>query len=368
MGLKNFLSKTRVIDIQSCLPDGIVLITTEGTIQWNNDVAMTLFPQVVSLINTNIDEYLVDGLNIIIASANTAKPVVAKTVGSEEYMELTAKAIEGAYVVSLRDATQKYKTVNTIIEGHENSKKINNDKNTFLIKLSNDLKSPLHSIVGFSQAIIDGLGGKVSEKQEKYLKIINKNSSDLLYFFNKLLELSQTESDAFEKDIKFFDIANTINSVIRTSEQLYSEKKLEMSLTVEENVKKTIYSDEKAFKLMFQTLMETLIRATDLGTIEVNLATADEEFLTTHNLTDCSGIVVTIMSSSNGILESEIPTLFDPYAVVDKSNKRSILRAIALASVRNLMNYLHGIVWAETVPLKGTAFKIILPFEKEVNE
>ena len=56
MGLKNFLSKTRVIDIQSCLPDGIVLITTEGTIQWNNDVAMTLFPQVVSLINTNMQK------------------------------------------------------------------------------------------------------------------------------------------------------------------------------------------------------------------------------------------------------------------------------------------------------------------------
>ena len=141
-----------------------------------------------------------------------------------------------------------------------------------------------------------------------------------------------------------------------------------MSLNVEENVKKTIYSDEKAFKLMFQTLMETLIRATDLGSIEVNLATADEEFLATHNLVDCSGLIITIMSSSNGILESEIPTLFDPYAVVDKSNKRSIIRAIALASVRNLMNYLQGIVWAENVPLKGTAFKIILPFEKEVNE
>ena len=60
MGIKNFLSKTRVIDIQSCLPDGVILVTTEGTIQWNNDVAMTLFPQVVSLINTNVDEYLDD--------------------------------------------------------------------------------------------------------------------------------------------------------------------------------------------------------------------------------------------------------------------------------------------------------------------
>ena len=83
MGIKNFLSKTRVIDIQSCLPDGVILVTTEGTIQWNNDVAMTLFPQVVSLINTNVDEYLDDGLNIIIAAADTSKPVVAKVVGSE---------------------------------------------------------------------------------------------------------------------------------------------------------------------------------------------------------------------------------------------------------------------------------------------
>lgn len=368
MGLKNFLSKTRVIDIQSCLPDGIILITTEGVIQWNNDVATTLFPQVVSFINTNIDELLENGLNTVIAAVGTGKPAVAKVVGAEEYIELTVKTIEGAYVVSMRDATQKYKTVNTIIEGHENIKKINYDKNSFLIKLSNDLKSPLHSIIGFSQAIIDGLGGDVSEKQEKYLKIINKNSSDLLHFFNKLLELSQTESDAFEKEIKFFDIVNTISSIIKTNEQLYSDKKLNIALTVEDGVKKTVYSDEKAFRLMFQTLMETLIRATDLGSIEVNLAMAEEEFLATHNLTDCSGIVITVMSSSNSILESEIPTLFDPYAVVEKSNKRSIIRAIALACVRNIMNYLHGIVWAETVPLKGTAFKIILPFEKEINE
>lgn len=368
MGIKNFLSKTRVIDIQSCLPDGVILITTEGSIQWNNDVAMNLFPRVVSLINTEIDQLLEDGLNIVINAAKTSTPAVAKVLDSDEYMELTAKPIEGAYVVSLRDATQKYKTVNTIIEGHENSKKINNEKNSFLIKLSNDLKSPLHSIVGFSQAIMDGLGGSVTEKQEKYLRIINKSSSDLLYFFNKVLELSQTESDAFEKEIKFFDIANVISSTIRTSEQLYSDKKLDMILTVEENLKKTVYTDEKAFRMMFQTLLETLIRATDLGTIEVNLEAADEEFLATHNLTNCTGMLITIMSTSNGILESEIPTLFDPYAVVEKSNKRSIIRAIALASVRNLMNYLHGIVWAETVPLKGTVFKIILPFEKEVNE
>ena len=368
MGIKNFLSKTRVIDIQSCLPDGVVLITTEGVIQWANDVAQQLFPESISLINTNINDYLENGYNVIYGAAVNNKAAIVKVCNTDEYLEVTAKSIEGAFVVSMRDATQKYKTVNNIIEGHENSKKINYDKNNFLIKLSNDLKSPLHSIIGFSQAIIDGLGGAVSEKQDKYLKIINKNSADLLYFFNKLIELSQTESYIFDKDAKYFDIANSISSILRTNEQLYAEKNIEMNINVQENTKKTIYSDEAAFKLMFQTLIETLVRATDIGSIDVELTNADDEFLATHNMADCSALLITVISSSNTVLESEIPTLFDPYAVIDKSNKRTILRAISLASVRNIMNYLHGIVWAETIPLKGTAFRMILPFKKEENE
>lgn len=368
MGIKNFLSKTRVIDIQSCLPDAVVLITTEGVIQWANDVAVKLFPEAISLINTNINDYLENGYNVVCNAITEGKPVIAKVCRAEEYLEITAKSIEGAFVVSMRDTTQKYKTVNNIIEGHENSKKINYDKNNFLIKLANDLKSPLHSIIGFSQAIIDGLGGTVSEKQDKYLKIINKNSADLLYFFNKLVELSQTESNIFDKDKKYFDVVNCISAILKTNEQLYSEKKIEMNVEVQENTKKTIYSDEAAFKLMFQTLIETLVRATDIGTIDVELANADEEFLATHNMTNCSAVLITVISSSNTVLESELPTLFDPYAVVEKSNKRTIIRAISLASVRNIMNYLNGIVWAETIPLRGTAFKIILPFEKEENE
>lgn len=368
MGIKNFLSKTRVIDIQSCLPDGVVLITPEGTIQWANEVAGQLFPQKTNLINTNIDDLLDGGVNAIIAAAGTKKPSIAKFINSDEYVEITAKEIEGAFVVSLRDTTQKYKTVNNIIEGHENSKKINTDKNAFLIKLANDLKSPLHSIIGFSQAIVDGLGGTVTDKQDKYLKIINKNSSDLLYFFNKLIELSQTESDLFEKEVKFFDIANAVTSIVKTNEQLYSDKKIEMSVNVLENTKKTIHSDEKAFRLMFQTLLETLIKAMDIGSIDIEISNADEEFLATHNIIGCSAMAITVLSSSNTILESEIPTLFDPYAVIDKSNKRTVLRAISLACVRNVINYLHGIIWAETIPLKGTAFKMIIPFEKDTNE
>lgn len=369
MGIKNFLSKNRVVDIQSCLPDGVVLINTAGLIQWFNSVAVDLFllPD-TNISNMPIDDFLENGLETISTVAETNQSSIIKLVNADEYIDLTAKEIDGAYVVSMRNATKKYKEVNTLFERHETSQKTNNNKNSFFIKLSNELRSPIHSVIGFSQAIIDGLGGSVSEKQAKYLKIINKNSTDLLYFFNKLVELSQTENDSFDKEIKYFDIVDTIKAIVKTNEQLYSDKNLELVLDIDEMTKRTIYTDEKAFKSMFQTLLETIIRSTDIGTIQINTTSATEEFLATHNMGDYSAIVLSITSSTNTILESEIETLFDPYVIVDKSNKRTLVRSLALASVRNILNYLHGVIWVETAPLKGTIFNVIIPFEKETNE
>ena len=84
---------------------------------------------------------------------------------------------------------------------------VNREKNNFLIKLANDFKAPIQSIVGFSQAMADGLGGEMSEQQEKYIRIINKNSTDLMYFVGKLLELSQTESCLSKAENKTFDVS-----------------------------------------------------------------------------------------------------------------------------------------------------------------
>ena len=53
--------------------------------------------------------------------------------------------------------------------------------------------------------------------------------------------------------------------------------------------------------------------------------------------------------------------MFDPYAIVDSSNRKNVLRAIVLASVKNLVQSLNGIVWAESKILKNTSFNIIIP-------
>ena len=241
------------------------------------------------------------------------------------------------------------------------------DLRELISNISHDIKTPLTAIKGYAEGMIDGVAD-TKEKQEKYLRIINKHSSDLLHYFNQLLFLSETEMRAFSTDVKFFDIENAVLTTVKTCEQLYPEKQLDISTVVDEDLRKTIYSDEKAFKLMFQTLFETIMRSADIGAINVSMKNADEELLAAHNLSEYKGIHIQITNNSNGILESEIPTLFNPYSVVDNGNKRTIVRSISLASVKNIMNYLHGLIWAETEPLKGTVFNIVIPFDGDKHE
>lgn len=294
--------------------------------------------------------------------------MIAKSTGNDEYYEITSREIEGGYVASLRDSTQNYKRISNILEEQESSQKINSDKNMFLVKLANEFNSPIQSIIGFAQGILDGLGGTVSDKQAKYVNIIKKNSSELLYFFSKLVELSQSEGNLISNDEKYFDIVSVLDSVVKANKHFYTEKAVNISFEVDNELKKTVYQRETAFKLMMQNLIETFMREIDLGNVYVTLADADEDFLTSRNIPVDSSLLITVSSSNITVLENELPTLFNPYATIEKANKRTIPRALALGTAANIAKDLGGVIWAEILPMKGLVFNIVIPREKAHNE
>ena len=188
MDFKKILFKTNSIDVEKALPDAVIFINRDGKIQWINDIASEIFEtSKMHLMTSHIFDFVENAMNLISNAVISNKSVIAKLIDKEIYFDLTAREISDGFVLDFREA------VNTSLNVKKNTV-INRGKNNFLLKLSNDLKSPIQSIVGFSQAMSDGLGGAMSEQQEKYVTIINKNSCDLMYFISKLLELSYTES------------------------------------------------------------------------------------------------------------------------------------------------------------------------------
>lgn len=369
MDIRKILSIQKNIDVQSSLPDGVILVGSNGLIQWLNDIAQEEFKIDESKISTtSINSILENGYELVVNAANTKKALIAKSAIEDKYYEITAREVEGGCVIILRDSTQNYKRISGILEEQESSQKINNDKNIFLVKLANEFNSPIQSIIGFSQALLDGLGGNVSDKQSKYVNIIKKNSSELSYFFNKLVELSQSEGNLIKDDTKYFDIVTSVESIVKSNKHLYSDKAIGIKFEVHNDLKKTVYQKETAFKIMIQNLIETVLREIDMGNVLVSLSDASEEFLSSRNLPMETSILITVSSQNMVVLETDLPTIFNPYAIIDKANKRTISRALALGTVSNIAKLLGGVVWAEILPMQGLVFNIVLPREITNNE
>lgn len=366
MDFKKVLFRTNNIDVEKALPDAVIFCNKDGKIQWVNDKSAEVFEtSKMHLLTSNIADFIENAQNLIINAINNDKAVITKFMTKELYFNMTAKEIEEGYVLAFRDTGSTNKSLANTDCGETQDI----DKNLFLLKITNDLKSPLQSIVGFSQAMSDGLGGEMTEQQDKYIKIIKKNSSDLMYFITKLLELTQTENEIKSPDLKTFDIVSTINSLIRFNEQLYKGKDLRWSVNIEEGLKNTIISDDEILKTIIQNLLEVIVKSVDMGEITINLTIPDEEFIRSKNLFGDNFLMISIQSSSLLLSENDLEHMFNPYKIIDTSNRKNLLRAMILATVKNLVQTLNGIIWIESKILKNTSFNLIIPQGKlEIQE
>ena len=356
MDIKKILFRTSSIDVEKALPDALVLCSKDGKIQWVNDAAAEIFEtSKMHLLTSKISDFIENPINLILSSITQHKPVITKFISREAYFDMTAKEIDEGYVLDFRDAVVPVSNSDEFA----NSEKLN--KNTFLLKLSNDLKSPIQSIVGFSQAMADGLGGNLTEQQEKYIKIINKNSVELMYFIDKLLELSKTESCIEEPEKRMFDILSLVHSIVKYNEQIFTDKEVKIDIKTEVNFNKTITNDEEVIKSTIQNILEVILKAIDMGEVEITLSNPDDEFIASKSLMPGSYTLITITSDSLLLSENDLECMFDPYKIVNSSNRKNVLRAMILASVKNLVQSINGIVWVESKILKNTTFNFLIP-------
>lgn len=364
-------------DLLTKLPDNVALLNNQGSFLWCNDVAQ----KTLSKLKENFSEGYIDNVFdnamdfiVKLAESGLAKVIKAKTPDEKDmYFEFTARKTEEGYLVCFRDNTQSYKTLTSIFVEHESLRKTNKDKNNFLVKLSGDIRTPLQSIVGFSQALIGGIGGELNEKQVKYVNIINKNSTDVLYLIDKILELSKAESNLFEKKLGYFDAINVLNNVIKDNEKDAQAKNIEINVEVAKDVKRTIYSDESMLKIILENIIESAIKFTDVGTINIEVSHPDLElvsekgFLPVENANEKSFIMFKVDDQSLGISDTELENLFEPYAQLDNPNKNNVFRSIAFATIKNIIKIMKGNVWVEPEAMQGTTYCVIIPAEKVIQ-
>lgn len=372
MNFINLFSGINLKEILQKLPDAVVVINSDGRIVWTNREAEFLFNiDTADEVDYYYDDFVSKGVELATQSALKHVPVIAGAMTNDEnefFIEMNASQYEDQFIITIRDVTAMTK----VLANAEKTGRLNKDKNIMLTKLTHDFKSPLQSIIGFSNALLDGLGGDISEKQGKYVKIINKNASELLYFMDKFFEFSKAESSLVQFDIQTFDVVNAVQELIKANENLTGVKKLTVTLDFENLANRPVTTDESVLKTVLQNVIETSVKLTEIGSINISLSNPDMDLVIKSGIkvinkaVSDSYLLITVKDTGMGLQEIEFDGLFEPYSQLDKSNKKNFVRAVSLGTAKNLLNRLNGTIWAESEIMKGTTFNIIIPVEKGI--
>ena len=373
MNITNLFSNINPREVIKNLPDAVFVIDSDGRIIWANYKAAVIFESNANdLKGLNFDEIVANGMQLADKSYSKRNSVVtgAFTIeGKEFFIEMNARKYGEQYFITIRDIT----AMTNVLAIAEKNGRLNKEKNIMFVKLSNEFKSPIQSIIGFSQALLDGLGGEITEKQNKYVKIINKNASELLYFMEKFLEFSNAESSLFHFQGQKFDLVNTIQTIVKNNEENLNAKSITVEYDFEEFSKKAVYNDEDEVKIVLQNILETSIKLTDIGTITIKVSHPDMDVVEKSGArifkdsNSMSYVEITISDTGIGLAESEMDGIFEPYTQLDKAHKKTILRSITLGTAYTVLKRTGGALWVNSEVMKGSAFHIILPVEKELQ-
>lgn len=359
-------------DVVQYLPDAVFIVREEdGMILQVNDKAARIFEsEKEDLVNFNFNNFVVKGMALANEASLKDVPVIgaAKINREEFFVELNATLFEDMYFITIRDVT----AMTNVLINAEKTGRLNKDKNIMLLKLANDFKSPLQSIMGFSQALTDGLGGEINEKQQKYVGIINKNANSLYEFMNKFFEFSVAESALFENSLQTFNITSLIQSVMKNFENKIRNKELTIELNIEDDINKNVYSNANSLKTIITNILDLSTDLTEMGEIIIELTHPELTLVEQtgakliKNADKNSYMHIKVCDNGIGIKEQDLEGIFEPYTQLDKLNKKHLTRTFSLGTIKELVKRLNGSVWIESEIMKGAVYNVIIPVEKGV--
>lgn len=224
---------------------------------------------------------------------------------------------------------------------------LENMRKSFVENVSHEFKSPLTSINGFIQGMIDGTIPR--EEFDKYLALVSQEIKRLSKMSKELLELSQLENRSMVIKKSPFDVNELIRKVIINHETIISEKGIDIDVGFKEHNLWVVGDEEKILQVL-NNLLDNAIRFVDTGG-SISFATDSDD----------NRAYISIQDNGCGIPKEEIKYIWDRFYKVDKARTYDKTgTGLGLSIVKGIIQQHNQEIWAESDPGKGTRFTFTL--------
>jgi two-component system phosphate regulon sensor histidine kinase PhoR len=329
------------------LGDGVFVVDQDGVVRlWNPAAEAITGLRAVAVRNRAAAE-AIPGWSTIQAfvpvadrpgkreSASSAESVPIDVNGREFWLSVTAVALGDEIVYAFRDATH--------------DRRLEDLRSQFVATISHELRTPLASLHGAAMTLREH--DLPAQTQDDLLEMIAEQSNRLASLVEEILIAAQLDSGALSVVADTFDPEELVRSVVTAARSRVGENTtIEVSIPP---VVPNVHGDGERTRQVLLNLLDNAIKYSPYGgRIEVGLAAAGDQ------------LRFFVRDQGLGIPVGEEERIFDKFYRLDPDQRRGIGgTGLGLYICREIVRSMHGRIWVESEPGKGTTFSFELPAE-----
>jgi PAS domain S-box-containing protein len=259
------------------------------------------------------------------------------------------------FVAVKEEITDIKKMINELVMAKEKAEEANRIKTSFLNNMSHEFRTPLISILGYTEILREDL---TDPDHIEMLSNMENSGRRLFDTLKAILEISRLEGGKFPINYDVFDIKEVIDFQCGIFARVAEAKKLELTKVLPES-KMMVSLDKSLFVQIIDNLLENAIKYTNEGQITVEL---NEIALPSIEDVPQYEVEVSVKDTGMGIPPEKIETVFEDFRQVSEGYSRSFEGpGLGLSIVKKFTEKMGGRISLESEYGAGCIFKLYFP-------
>ncbi|GBF50340.1 aerobic respiration control sensor protein ArcB [Leptospira ryugenii] len=245
------------------------------------------------------------------------------------------------------------RTLHHLVDEKEKAEKAAQSRSLFLSSMSHEMRTPLHSILGYTNLILEE---DVSPEQREILSLIEFSSRNLLVLINDILEFNKLEAGKISIDHLPFDFPLLLQKIHSSLKLQADEKNLEFHLELSEAIPRQLKGDPSKLTQILFNLLSNAIKFTEKGVISFKIEVKKrwESFI-------C--LEFSIADTGIGIPKEQHDLIFEQFTQADASISRKFGgTGLGLSITKKILDLFQSQIHLESEPGKGSKFTFQLNF------
>jgi signal transduction histidine kinase len=270
---------------------------------------------------------------------------------TEPYAYVVKPIKERELYINIEIAFFKYKIQKIALE-NEGLIRASRTKSEFMMAMSDELRTPLNSIIDYSDLLKKKDFGELNNNQEKYVDNINLSGKNLLMIINDILDLSKVEANKIDLSIEKMSLAEVINITIAIVKDIANQKKIQIITEIDPGSDLIEADKNRIRQVLFNILSNAIKYSKPEGIVTITVKKEGDMAR------------VSVSDTGIGIKEDEMGRLFKEFEQLDKGLSRQYGGiGLGLVISRKLIELHGGNIWVKSKYGEGSTFYFTLPYK-----